>query len=93
VSSSDTQFRLELRHTPAGNTGFRTEILSVVRRDTPPCLESLAVGARVLSDAPLSLEWGDPPTLLVVSRDRLLRSPGRIRILAGPASRHPLRTA
>jgi hypothetical protein len=37
------------------------------------------------------LEWADPPSLLMVAPERLLRSPGRIRLLAGPDSIHPLR--
>jgi hypothetical protein len=93
VLPSDSQFWLELEQILAGNTGLQGEIISVATRDTPHFLESLSLGSRVSYDESLCLEWDDPPVLLVVSRDRLLRSPGRIRILAGPASTHPLRTA
>jgi hypothetical protein len=36
------------------------------------------------------LEWIDLPSLLIVAPERLLRSPGRVRILAVPSSIHPL---
>jgi hypothetical protein len=59
---------------------------------TPAVLEALTTGARISTDEPLCLEWADPPpSVPVVASNRLLRSPGRIRILAGPGSVHPLR--
>jgi hypothetical protein len=53
--------------------------------------ESLTNGARISTDGPLGLEWVSPSSLLIVAPERLLRSPGRIRVLAGPGSIHPLR--
>ena len=53
--------------------------------------ESLTDGARISADGLLCLEWVDPPSLLIVAPERVLRSPGRVRVLASPGSIHPLR--
>jgi hypothetical protein len=53
--------------------------------------ESLASGAQILTDGPFCLEWADPPSAVIVAFERLLRSPGKVRILAGLSSVHPLR--
>jgi len=59
---------------------------------TPAVLEALTSSARISTDEPLCLEWADPPgSVPVVGSNRLLRSPGRVRILAGPGGVHPLR--
>jgi hypothetical protein len=59
---------------------------------TPAVLESLSTGGRISTDEPLCLEWAEPPASVpVVASNRLLRSPGRVRILAGPGSVRPLR--
>ena len=55
-----------------------------------PALESLTGGAGISIDGLLALEWVDPPAPIVAS-GRVLRSSGKIRILAGPGSVHPLR--
>jgi len=50
-----------------------------------------AGGTAVTVAAAPAIEWADPPALPIVSSERLLRSSGKIRILAGPGSTHPLR--
>jgi hypothetical protein len=89
--ASDAQFGLELLSNLAGDAGVRNEFQAVLSVDRLAILEWLTGGARIASEGLLTLEWQDPPALLVVSQGRLLRSPGRIRILAGPGSRHPFR--
>jgi hypothetical protein len=51
----------------------------------------LADGARISACEPMYLKWVDPPSAPVLVAKRLFRSPGRVRILAGPGSTHPLR--
>jgi hypothetical protein len=50
-----------------------------------------AGGTAVTVAAAPAMEWADPPALPIVSSERLLRSSGKIRILAGLGSVHPLR--
>jgi hypothetical protein len=88
---SDLDIRSELAVRLADDPGAPIEILTALSREAPPAVESLSAGARVTTATLLALEWADPPALLIVSQERMLRSPGKIRILAGPASVHPLR--
>jgi hypothetical protein len=67
------------------------EILGTAVHRHRPGLESLANGTKISVAGRLVLEWTDPPGLPLVSPDRLLRSPGRIRILAGSGSLRPLK--
>jgi hypothetical protein len=89
--ASDEQFCLELLSTLAHDAGVPNELHAVSTVDRLAILEWLTGGARIASEGLLTLEWQDSPALLLVSQGRLLRSPGRIRILAGPGSRHPFR--
>jgi hypothetical protein len=89
--ANNAQFGLELSSTLAGDAGLRNEFQAMLSVDRLTILEWLTAGARIASEGLLTLEWQDPPALLLVSQGRLLRSPGRIRILAGPGSRHPFR--
>ncbi len=75
----------------SSNVQFRLELLTIPSSEALLPAESLTNGARISADGPLCLEWVDPPSLLMVAPERLLRSPGRIRLLAGPGSIHPLR--
>jgi hypothetical protein len=84
-------FGVEGVHGLAGHAGLPFDTLTVLGYNALPVLEALASGVRVSAAGLLFLEWADPPGLLLVSPERLLRSPGRIRILAGPCSKHPLR--
>jgi hypothetical protein len=86
---SNVQLYLEWLYGLTGDPNARGEILTVSSREPRSVLESPGGGASVVGL--LALEWADPPGLLLVSLERLLRSPGRIRILAGPDSIHPLR--
>ena len=70
---------------------FRLELLTIPGSEALLPAESLTNGARISADGPLSLEWVGPPSLLIVAPERLLRSPGRVRVLAAPGSIHPLR--
>jgi hypothetical protein len=89
--ASDAQIGLDLSSTLAGEARVPNEFQAVSRADRLAILEWLTGGARIASEGLLTLEWQDPPALLLVSHGRLLRSPERIRILAGPGSRHPFR--
>jgi hypothetical protein len=89
--ASDAQLGLDLSSTLAGDARVPNEFQAVLRADRLAILEWLTGGARIASEGLLTLEWQDPPALLLVSHGRLLRSPERIRILAGPGSRHPFR--
>ena len=89
--ASDVQFCVDLSSTLAGDASGRNEFQAVLSVNRLAILEWLTGGARIASEGLLSLEWQDPPAPLLVSQGRLLRSPGRIRILAGPGSRHPFR--
>jgi hypothetical protein len=73
------------------NTQSRFELLTILGSEALLVAEALTNGARILADGPLCLEWADPPSLLILAPERLLRSPGRVRVLAAPASIHPLR--
>jgi hypothetical protein len=68
-----------------------TEILGALTHEALSPRESLSAGVRLIIDSPLATEFADPPALLLVSPGRLSRSPGKIRILVGPNSAHPLR--
>jgi hypothetical protein len=67
------------------------EFLAIPPSRTMHVLESLTNGAPVSADGLVCLEWADPPALLLIACERLRWSPGRVRILAGPGSVHPLR--
>jgi hypothetical protein len=75
----------------AGHGGAPNELLTALSRGAVPVLEALTGGTRITVSGVWALEWADPPGLVLVSPERVLRSPGRIRILAGPGSMHPLR--
>jgi hypothetical protein len=64
------------------------EQLAAVRGDCRPQIECVG---RLSSDAQTCVEWADPQGLLLVSSERLLSPPARIRILANTSSGHPLR--
>jgi len=87
----DPELRLESRRLLAGDVQLHFELLATPGSEALLDLESLMSGAHIAADAPLYLEWANPPSLLVVASERLLRSPGRVRILAGSDSVHPLR--
>jgi hypothetical protein len=70
---------------------FRLELLLFPSSEALLAAESLTNGARISAAGPLYLEWVGPPSLLIIAPERLLRSPGRIRLLAAPGSIHPLR--
>ena len=70
---------------------FRFELLMFPSSEALLAAESLTNGASISTDAPLCLEWVHPPSLMIVAQERLLRSPGRVRVLAAPGSIHPLR--
>jgi hypothetical protein len=74
-----------------GNANPPIESLAALSNDRPSLLETVSGGIRISTTGLFLLEWADPPGLLLVSSERLLRSPGRIRILASPCSKHPLR--
>jgi hypothetical protein len=86
-----TGFRVEGLRVLIGDEGVPLKLLAVLSCDALTIFESLTSGSRISVVELLTLEWADPPALLLVSPERLLRSPGRIRILAGPGSTHPLR--
>jgi hypothetical protein len=65
--------------------------LIVLCRDTPVALDAFTSGMGVRRSELLFQEWLDPPNPMVISIDRLLRSPGRIRVLAGGISSSPTR--
>jgi hypothetical protein len=67
------------------------ELPAVLRRDSLLVPESLTSGVLISANELPTLEWADPPALVLVSLERLLRSPGKIRILAVTGSAHPLR--
>jgi hypothetical protein len=75
----------------AGDAGAWNEILAVQSSEVVTLSEWLTGGARVTITGALPVEFADPPALVLVSPERVLRSPGRIRILAGVGSLHPLR--
>jgi hypothetical protein len=84
-------FWLEILCALVFDAGSSNEILASLCREGFLAQESLSSGVRLSIEGPGILEWADPPALPLVSPGRLLRSPGRIRILAGPGSIHPLR--
>jgi hypothetical protein len=77
ATSRTEQFRLELLRSSKGEAFLATE--------------SLTNGSRISAHESLCLEWVAPQSLLTVAVERLLRSPGRVRVLAAPGSIHPLR--
>jgi hypothetical protein len=88
---SDLAIRSELVSQLPHDTRTSTEILGSLTHEALSPSESLSAGVRVIIGSPLATEFADPPALLLVSPGRLSRSPGKIRILAGPGSAHPLR--
>jgi hypothetical protein len=87
----DTLGFVEFASVTLRNVQFRLELLNVRGSEALLAAEALTSGARISANGPLCLEWIDPPSLLIVASERLLRSPGRVRILAAPSSIHPLR--
>jgi hypothetical protein len=87
----DTLGLVEFASVTLRNAQSRFELLTILRSEALLVAESLTSGARILVDRPLCLEWADPPSLLILAPERLLRSPGRVRVLAAPGSIHPLR--
>jgi len=87
----DPQLGLESCILLAGDRQLDFELLADPSSSELIVLESLTSGVDVLANEPFYLEWADPPALLIVAPERTLRSPGRVRILAGPGSIHPLR--
>ena len=87
----DTLGIVEFACVTSGNVQIRLELLTIPGSEALPPAESLTDGAHISADGPLSLEWVGPPPLLIVAPERLLRSPGRVRVLAAPGSIHPLR--
>jgi hypothetical protein len=80
---------MELGRRSRSDVSGSAEFGAAMSFDSLSGIESLTGGARLMAVGLLALEWADPPGLLPVSR--VLRSPGRIRILAGPDSTHPLK--
>ncbi len=87
----DTLGFVEFACVTLSNVQIRLELLGIPGSDVLLPAEWLTNGARISADGPLCFEWVGPPSLLIVAPERLLRSPGRIRIVAGPDSIHPLR--
>jgi hypothetical protein len=73
----------------ASNTTLSLAALAACRRDTLVALDPLSTGISLFASEILLLEWLDPPNLMEISIGRLLRSSGRIRILAGGISNSP----
>ncbi|HEX3664707.1 MAG TPA: hypothetical protein VHU23_05705, partial [Rhizomicrobium sp.] len=88
----DTVGLVEFACVTLSKVQFRLELLTILGSETRLAPESLSSGARFSVDAPLCLEWADPPSLLILAPERLLRSPGRVRVLAAPGSVQPLRS-
>jgi hypothetical protein len=74
----DTVGFVELACVTLSNVQLRLELLTILGSETRLASESLSNGARFSVDAPLCLEWADPPSLLILAPERLLRSPGRV---------------
>jgi hypothetical protein len=79
----DTLGFVELSCLTLRNAQFRLEFLTIPGSEALLASESSSNGARFSVDGPLCLEWADPPSVMIVAPGRLLRSPGRIRVLAG----------
>jgi len=80
-----------LRDDRDGTEWLAQGMLGVLGGNALAVLESLTSGVRISTAELLLVEWADSPGLMLVSPQRLLCSPGSIRILAGPDSNHPLR--
>jgi hypothetical protein len=89
--AADAQFYFEWIHALTSDAAISIQLIAGLNRDVVSVLESSTNGSRTSIAGLLTMEWADPPALVLVSLERLLRSPGRIRILAGPGSAHPLR--
>ena len=70
------------------NAWSAVEQVTAVQSDGEPLLECML---QLVGDRQPRLEWADPPGRQLVSAERLLCPPGRIRVLASPGSVHPLR--
>jgi hypothetical protein len=88
-SSTDATAPIELAGRTLPEVGCCSEWSATHAVDVQPCAEYQSAAA--VDAGALGLEWADPPGLLLVSSGRRRRSPGRIRILAGPNSTRPLR--
>jgi hypothetical protein len=91
VLNRDTLGFVEAASVTSRTAQFRLELLLFPSSEGLLAAESLTNGARISADGPLGLEWVNPPFLLIVAPERLLSSPGRIRVLAASGSIHPLR--
>ncbi len=89
--ATDVGGGLEWLYAVAYDAREPNEAVVILSREAFPALESLTGGTRISADGLLISEWADPPALPLVSPERLIRSPGRIRILATPGSIHPIR--
>jgi hypothetical protein len=89
--AADAWFCVEWPRALAGEAGAPIEMAAVLGGEVSPVLEALTSGALVWADMMLSVEFADPPQLVLVSLERVRRSPGKIRILAAAGSTHPLR--
>ena len=93
LGRTKVEFQLpsESRALLAGDVQFRLELLAIPWSEALLVLEMLTNRTRISACGSFYLEWADPPAALVLASERLLRSPGRVRILAGPRSVHPVR--
>jgi hypothetical protein len=91
VLHRETLGLVEFACVPVSNLQLRLELLVVPSSEALLPAESSTNGARISADGLLDLEWVSPPSVLIVGPQGLLRSPGRIRVLAGPGGIHPLR--
>jgi hypothetical protein len=69
----DTLGFVEFACVTSSNIQFRLELLTIPGSEALLPAESLTNGARISADGPLCLEWVDPPSLLMVAAERLLR--------------------
>jgi hypothetical protein len=91
--SGDEATRIEFGQGAKDVSRTPVEAFGRVGSGTPSLIEFpyLTNGTGITIAAAPALEWADPPARLIVSPERLLRSSGKVRILAGPGSVHPLR--
>lgn len=87
IADAPTQLETGMRLS-ADRTALLEPASSVVRNAVVPCEWAAAHAVRAF---PVVEHLSALPGLLLVSSERLLRSPGRVRILSSPSSVHPLR--
>src|SRR5271156_4025596 len=66
----DPKLPLESRTLLAADVQVRLELLATSGTEALLIFESLMSGAHIAADAPLYLEWANPPSLLVVASER-----------------------